>query len=73
MEKFLLWLSRLVRDKQQSSSSTAEPMEEETLAHYQRDLFYPVCIGDVFEERYEVLCKLGFGSKSTIWFCRDVQ
>ena len=36
-------------------------------------MFYPVCIGEVFEDRYQVLGKLGFGSNSTVWFCRDLK
>ncbi|KAL1976441.1 hypothetical protein VTN31DRAFT_2723 [Thermomyces dupontii] len=40
---------------------------------YDPDEFYPVPIGDVFKERYEVIGKLGFGANSTTWFCLDHQ
>jgi len=45
-------------------------VDEECLAHYSR--FYPVYIGDTFESRYQVLTKLGYGSCSTVWLCRDI-
>jgi serine/threonine-protein kinase SRPK3 len=53
--------------------STAEKVEEETLAWYSPDVFYPVRIGDVFHSRYQVLGKLGYGAYSTVWLCRDLQ
>lgn len=38
-----------------------------------KHLFYPVKLGDVFNARYQVLSKLGFGANSTVWFCRDLR
>lgn len=46
-------------------------LEEETLLDYQRHEFFPVFIGMTLKERYEVLAKLGWGSGSTVWFCKD--
>jgi len=40
---------------------------------YRPGLFYPVHIGEVFESRYQVLGKLGYGSRSTAWLCRDLR
>ncbi|KKZ68099.1 hypothetical protein EMCG_06209 [[Emmonsia] crescens] len=51
----------------------AEKVEEETLAWYSPDGFYPVRIGDVFHSKYQVLGKLGYGAYSTVWLCRDLQ
>ena len=48
-------------------------VEEETLNGYQSRHYYPVRLGDVFNDRYKVIGKLGFGSASTVWLCRDVQ
>lgn len=48
-------------------------IEEETLPHYDPDEFYPVHIGEVFENRYRVAGKLGYGTYSTSWLCRDIQ
>ncbi|KAJ5594829.1 kinase-like domain-containing protein [Penicillium hispanicum] len=47
-------------------------LEEETLPWYSQDLFYPVKIGEVFQSRYQVIGKLGFGGYSTVWLCRDL-
>ncbi|KAI7202693.1 kinase-like protein [Hortaea werneckii] len=48
-------------------------VEEETLSGYQSRHYYPVRLGDVLDDRYKVIGKLGFGSASTVWLCRDVQ
>ena len=48
-------------------------VEEEMFDWYDPDEWYPVKIGDVFESRYQVLVKLGFGSVSTAWLCRDLR
>ena len=39
---------------------------------YDLGLFYPVRIGEVFQKRYEVLRKMGYGANSTVWMCRDL-
>lgn len=52
---------------------TSRAVEEETLPYYDPDEFYPVHIGDIFKDRYQVLGKLGFGANSTTWFCRDLR
>ncbi|OJD24771.1 CMGC/SRPK protein kinase [Blastomyces percursus] len=40
---------------------------------YEKRLFYPVKLGEVFNARYQVLGKLGFGANSTGWFCHDLN
>lgn len=47
-------------------------VEEEHLPEYARNSFYPVRLGDVFQGRYEVLVKLGYGTTSTIWLAQDL-
>ncbi|OJJ95661.1 hypothetical protein ASPACDRAFT_54973 [Aspergillus aculeatus ATCC 16872] len=49
------------------------PVEEETLAYYKPEYYYPVKIGDVYETRYLVTGKLGYWAYSTSWLCRDLQ
>ncbi|PNS14104.1 hypothetical protein CAC42_6617 [Sphaceloma murrayae] len=46
-------------------------VEEERLPHYTAQEYFPVHIGDLFESRYEILGKLGYGAHSTVWLCRD--
>ncbi|KAL7919199.1 kinase-like protein [Trichoderma austrokoningii] len=50
-----------------------DTIEEETLPDYIRDEYYPVRIGDVFENRYQVVSKLGYGTTSTVWLARDLR
>jgi serine/threonine-protein kinase SRPK3 len=45
---------------------------EERLPHYKPSLFYPVHLRDIFESRYQVLSKLGYGSCS-VWLSRDIM
>ncbi|KAF1739729.1 Serine/threonine-protein kinase SRPK [Beauveria bassiana] len=49
------------------------PIEEETTPSYAAEKFYPVKLGEIFHARYQVLAKLGFGTTSTVWLCRDLQ
>jgi len=51
---------------------SSQPIEEETFAWYDPKYFYPVRIGEVFQSRYQVIGKLGYGSYSTVWLCRDL-
>ncbi|KAB8244454.1 kinase-like protein [Aspergillus flavus] len=65
-----------VRDFTQSNFTlldSTEKLEEETLSWYTPDSFYPVKIGEVFQSRYQVIGKLGYGGYSTVWLCRDLQ
>lgn len=47
-------------------------VEEESIPNYKAQRYYPVRIGEVFNERYQVIGKLGYGSSSTVWLCRDL-
>ncbi|TVY45574.1 hypothetical protein LSUB1_G000933 [Lachnellula subtilissima] len=70
---------------QKSSSPPREPprfgfetldneylLEEETCSWYDPEAFNPVRIGETFQSKYRVLGKLGYGSISTAWLCRDL-
>ncbi|KAE8150676.1 kinase-like protein [Aspergillus avenaceus] len=48
-------------------------VEEEELPDYQADRFYPVQLGELFQDRYQFVAKLGFGSSSTTWLARDLR
>lgn len=50
---------------------TTSLMEEERLPFYKAEQFYPVHIGEVLHSRYKVVGKLGYGSYSIVWLCRD--
>lgn len=48
-------------------------VEEEHIPFYHDIRYYPVRIGEVFGERYQVVGKLGYGSTSTVWLANDLQ
>jgi hypothetical protein len=48
-------------------------VEEEELPDYKADWFYPVDLGQIFQGRYRILAKFGFGSSSTSWLARDLE
>lgn len=50
-----------------------DKIEEETIPNYKAERFWPVRLGDVCELRYQVVAKLGFGTASTVWLCRDFK
>ncbi|KAM4663173.1 SRSF protein kinase 3 isoform 1-T1 [Discoglossus pictus] len=47
--------------------------EQEDPNDYCRGGYYPVKIGDLFNGRYHVVRKLGWGHFSTVWLCWDLQ
>jgi hypothetical protein len=47
--------------------------EEERLPSYKAEEFFPVRLGDIYRSRYRVVAKLGFGTASTVWLCRDLR
>ncbi|KAL6709058.1 hypothetical protein ACN47E_002185 [Coniothyrium glycines] len=50
-----------------------EKIEEETVPAYCAEHFFPVRLGEVLNSRYQIVAKLGFGTSSTIWLCRDLE
>ncbi|KAK9237119.1 kinase-like domain-containing protein [Lipomyces kononenkoae] len=48
-------------------------VEEETMPEYMSEHFYPVRLGEVFNDRFQTVAKLGYGTSSTIWLARDLQ
>lgn len=50
-----------------------ERFEEEGLVGYKAEDYYPLRLGEVFNSKYQVVAKLGFGTTSTVWLCRNLQ
>lgn len=48
-------------------------IEEEQLPLYSPEKYYPVSIGEIFLSTYQVISKLGYGTSSTVWLCRDLR
>ncbi|OJJ77962.1 hypothetical protein ASPBRDRAFT_191224 [Aspergillus brasiliensis CBS 101740] len=47
-------------------------IEEERLPTYSPEKYYPVKEGEIFNDRYQAIAKVGFGVTSTVWFARDL-
>lgn len=43
----------------------------EAIERYEPGGYYPVMIGDVLHNRYQIVDKLGFGGYSTVWLAQD--
>lgn len=48
-------------------------LEEEQVRGFKPEHYYPVRIGERLNDRYSVIGKLGYGSASTVWLCRDLH
>lgn len=52
-------------------SAHSQAIEEQTLPFYHRKYYYPVKIGQVFNDRYRIIAKLGYGAYCTVWLAWD--
>ncbi|KAL8686214.1 MAG: hypothetical protein Q9218_007264 [Villophora microphyllina] len=50
-----------------------KPLKEEPIARYCPGRDHPVKLGDIYNDRYEVLRKLGWGACSTVWLAKDAK
>lgn len=60
------------RDDEEEDRDTSEGEEQEDPKDYRRGGYHPVKIGDLFQSRYHVTRKLGWGYFSTVWLCWDL-
>lgn len=60
-------------DSPESSLYGSEDEEQEDVTQYCRGGYHPIILGDVFDNRYRVVRKLGWGHFSTVWLCRDLE
>ncbi|EAS29955.2 uncharacterized protein CIMG_08701 [Coccidioides immitis RS] len=63
---------RTLNAKRDSSRRSLSPSEKYDKNQF-LSIFYPICIGDVLDERYRVKHKLGHGGFTTIWMAHDLQ
>ncbi|KGO76091.1 hypothetical protein PITC_006340 [Penicillium italicum] len=47
-------------------------LEEETLPNYRPEKYYPVSQGEIFNDRYQTIAKIGYGVTSTVWLAKDL-
>ncbi|KXJ86672.1 serine threonine protein kinase, CMGC group [Microdochium bolleyi] len=52
--------------------SADHKVKEECFPDYVASRYYPVRLGDVLSDQYQVVGKLGFGASSTVWLARDL-
>lgn len=52
---------------------SSEEEEQEDSRDYCKGGYHPVRIGDLFQSRYRVTRKLGWGHFSTVWLCWDLK
>jgi hypothetical protein len=50
----------------------SQSVEEEQLPFYDRN-DYPMRIGALIKDRYQVVNKLGYGTSSIVWLCDDLK
>ncbi|ROV98386.1 hypothetical protein VMCG_07192 [Cytospora schulzeri] len=53
--------------------SKSDKLEEENHVWYSTKNWYPIQIGEVFQDRYQVITKIGYGTASTSWLARDLN
>lgn len=64
---------RALSTKVAATLSINDPIEEETMPRYCPRRYYPVHIGQTFDNRFLIIAKLGYGTSSTVWLARDIQ
>ncbi|EEQ28042.1 putative non-specific serine/threonine protein kinase [Microsporum canis] len=64
--------ARNFSDRNHPVVTSDRALEEERLPFYEHEQYYPAHIGDVFNSRYQIVGKLGYGAYSTVWLCRDL-
>ena len=50
-----------------------QKIEEETHDSISKERYHPVRIGDIVNNQYQVLDKLGYGLESTVWLANDIE
>jgi serine/threonine-protein kinase SRPK3 len=53
--------------------SSAKAIEEETQPKYDANKFYPAKLGEILNDRYKIVAKLGYGMTATVWLAKDLH
>lgn len=60
-------------ENENKSKNDSDNEEQEDPKDYCKGGYHPVNIGDVYNGRYKVLRKVGWGHFSTVWLCWDTK
>lgn len=55
------------------SHQNSDPLEEQTMPFFHRKHYYPVRIGDILNDKYRIISKLGYGAYSTVWLAKNQE
>lgn len=66
------WQPRVFPNANYPRIHAGDLVEEETLPGYVASRYYPTRIGEILQDRYQIVGKLGFGVTSTVWLARDL-
>jgi len=74
-------LCSLIRIIQNHTASEIEPtrlslthlLEEEHCPTYKAELYYPMRLGEILNNKYQVCMKFGWGTTATVWVARDLD
>merc|ERR1719335_1374041 len=47
--------------------------DDEGLDGYRKGGYHVVSLGEIYNQRYQVIAKLGWGHFSTVWLCQDLH
>ena len=53
--------------------SPSQTLEEERFQGFKKGNYYPLKIGDILRQKYQIIGKLGFSVTSTLWLARDLE
>ncbi|KAJ5799909.1 uncharacterized protein N7518_001977 [Penicillium psychrosexuale] len=53
--------------------SPSQTLEEERFEGFKKGHYYPLNIGDILRQKYQIIGKLGFGVTSTVWLAHDLE
>ncbi|KKK17643.1 CMGC protein [Aspergillus rambellii] len=59
-------------DEELDLEEVVEPWNKYDLKESSR-VFYPICVGEVLDERYLIEHKIGSGGFATVWMAHDLQ
>ncbi|KAM5448142.1 hypothetical protein McanMca71_004250 [Microsporum canis] len=67
----LISIFRPPLSRQLTRTMATQAIEEQALPFYYEKDYYPVKIGQLLNDRYRIIAKLGYGAYSTVWLASD--